>query len=79
MAHPPLIRSRAPGWGMVKVVTTKQNFDDLLIKRGHASRRPSDTYYVDQDRVLRTHTSAHQVPPVPPCPAYAADLVGGWG
>ena len=24
------------------------------------SRRPSDTYYLDSERVLRTHTSAHQ-------------------
>ncbi len=41
-------------------MTVEQNFDDLLIKKGHVSRRPSDTYYVDAGRVLRTHTSAHQ-------------------
>lgn len=43
------------------VVTTIENFDQLLIPKDHVSRRPSDTYYVDEDHVLRTHTSAHQV------------------
>jgi phenylalanyl-tRNA synthetase alpha chain len=42
-------------------VTTKQNFDDLLIPLDHVSRRMSDTYYYDKDTVLRTHTTAHQV------------------
>ena len=26
----------------------------------HVSRSPNDTYYIDQDTVLRCHTSAHQ-------------------
>jgi len=42
------------------VVSTRHCFDDLLIPPEHVSRRPSDTYYVDDERVLRTHTSAHQ-------------------
>ena len=42
------------------IVNTRQCFDDLLIAPEHVSRRPSDTYYVDDERVLRTHTSAHQ-------------------
>ena len=42
------------------VVSTKQNFDDLLIGPEHPARSKSDTYYVDPDHVLRTHTSAHQ-------------------
>lgn len=42
------------------VVTTQQCFDDLLIAPDHVSRRPSDTYYLSQDTLLRTHTSAHQ-------------------
>lgn len=25
-----------------------------------SGRKPSDTYYLDGDRLLRTHTSAHQ-------------------
>jgi len=42
------------------VVTVKQNFDDLLAPADHVMRRPSDTFYVDEDRLLRCHTSAHQ-------------------
>jgi phenylalanyl-tRNA synthetase alpha chain len=43
------------------IVTTKMNFDDLLTPEDHVSRRPTDTYYVDDSTVLRCHTSAHQV------------------
>lgn len=42
------------------VVRPKQNFDTLLIPPDHVSRRPSDTYYISDDLLLRTHTSAHQ-------------------
>jgi phenylalanyl-tRNA synthetase alpha chain len=42
------------------IVTKKQNFDSLLIPEDHPSRSDSDTYYLDEDRLLRTHTSAHQ-------------------
>lgn len=42
------------------LVTTRQNFDDLLIPADHPSRSPSDTFYVDDKTCLRTHTSAHQ-------------------
>ena len=42
------------------IVTTTQCFDDLNIPPEHPGRSPSDTYYVDAERVLRTHTSAHQ-------------------
>lgn len=42
------------------VVSTKENFDDLLIPTDHPSRSHSDTYYLSENRVLRTHTSAHQ-------------------
>ena len=42
------------------VVSTNNNFDSLLIKPDHVSRSKSDTYYLDKDTVLRTHTSAHQ-------------------
>lgn len=42
------------------VVTIEQNFDELLIPADHVSRKPTDTYYVDDKRVLRCHTSAHQ-------------------
>ena len=42
------------------VVTKVQNFDELLIPADHVSRSPSDTFYVDDERLLRCHTSAHQ-------------------
>ncbi|KAF5395933.1 Phenylalanine--tRNA ligase [Paragonimus heterotremus] len=43
------------------VVTTRQNFDSLLIPPDHPSRALTDTYYVNQSTLLRSHTSAHQL------------------
>ena len=43
------------------VVSTEANFDSLLIPPDHVSRSKNDTYYLRNDIVLRTHTSAHQV------------------
>ena len=42
------------------IVTGQQCFDDLLIPPDHPGRSPSDTYYVTDSTLLRTHTSAHQ-------------------
>jgi phenylalanyl-tRNA synthetase alpha chain len=42
------------------VVTTAQNFDELLTPLDHVSRKPTDTFYVSPDRVLRCHMTAHQ-------------------
>jgi phenylalanyl-tRNA synthetase alpha chain len=42
------------------VVSVDENFDKLLIPVEHPSRSKSDTYYINKDTVLRTHTSAHQ-------------------
>ena len=42
------------------IVTTTQCFDDLLIPPDHPGRQKSDTYYVTDELLLRTHTSAHQ-------------------
>ena len=42
------------------IVTVKQNFDDLLIPPEHPARNKSDTYYLNENEVLRTHTSAHE-------------------
>ncbi|KAJ3681097.1 hypothetical protein LUZ60_015586 [Juncus effusus] len=42
------------------IVSTKQNFDDVLVPADHVSRSYNDTYYVDSQHVLRCHTSAHQ-------------------
>lgn len=43
-------------------VTTEENFDLLRIAKDHPARSKSDTYYLNDTTVLRTHTSAHQVP-----------------
>ncbi|GAM35186.1 phenylalanyl-tRNA synthetase [Talaromyces pinophilus] len=42
------------------VVTTAQNFDVLGFPADHPGRSRTDTYYVNEKTVLRTHTSAHQ-------------------
>jgi len=42
------------------IVSTTSNFDSLLIPPDHVSRSKSDTYYLNHQTVLRTHTSAHQ-------------------
>lgn len=42
------------------VVTTSQNFDSLLVPKDHPSRNKSDCYFVNQDTLLRAHTTAHQ-------------------
>ncbi|KAJ2008898.1 phenylalanyl-tRNA synthetase alpha subunit, mitochondrial [Coemansia thaxteri] len=43
------------------VVTTQQNFDSLGFSADHPGRSRTDTYYINQDTLLRTHTSAHQL------------------
>jgi phenylalanyl-tRNA synthetase alpha chain len=59
-----LIESRFPGFkthnDLFPVVTTGQNFDSLGFPLDHVGRNRSDTYYINKDTVLRTHTSAHQ-------------------
>lgn len=42
------------------IVTTKQNFDDLLIPSDHPSRAKSDCYYVNKEVLFRAHMTAHQ-------------------
>jgi phenylalanyl-tRNA synthetase alpha chain len=41
-------------------VKIEDNFDKLLLSKDHPARSKSDTYYVSEEIVLRTHTSAHQ-------------------
>lgn len=41
-------------------VTTYQNFDILGFPQDHVGRSKSDTYYLNKDYLLRTHTSAHE-------------------
>ena len=42
------------------VATVHQNFDSLGFAADHPGRSKTDTYYINKDTVLRTHTSAHQ-------------------
>ncbi|KAH6683074.1 hypothetical protein B0J14DRAFT_575022 [Halenospora varia] len=42
------------------VVTTHQNFGSLGFPEDHPGRSKTDTYYINKDTCLRTHTSAHQ-------------------
>jgi phenylalanyl-tRNA synthetase alpha chain len=59
-----LIESRFPGFkhynSLFPIVSTKQNFDSLGFPQDHPGRSRTDTYYLNRDTVLRTHTSAHQ-------------------
>lgn len=61
-----LIYESFPGFTKIDdldpIVSVVDNFDLLRIPQDHPSRSGSDTFYVSVDRVLRTHTSAHQVP-----------------
>ena len=41
-------------------VSVEDNFDKLLIPPDHSARGKTDTYYINETTVLRTHTSAHQ-------------------
>lgn len=41
-----------------EIVSVERNFDLLNTPEHHPSRRPSDTYYVDKNRVLRTQTTS---------------------
>lgn len=41
-------------------VTVYENFDSLNFRSDHPGRNKTDTYYLNSDIVLRTHTSAHQ-------------------
>lgn len=60
-----LIESRFNGFQnhneLSPVVTVQQNFDSLGFAQDHPGRSRTDTYYVNKDHVLRTHTSAHEV------------------
>jgi phenylalanyl-tRNA synthetase len=43
------------------IVTTEQNFESVCIPIDHVSRTKSMNYYINQNTLLRAHTSAHQV------------------
>src|SRR5206468_4557208 len=44
-----------------EVETVEYNFDKLAFAPTHASRSPRDTFFLDDDRVLRTETSPSQI------------------
>jgi len=41
-----------------RVITVEENFDILNTPKDHPSRRESDTYYLDESHILRTHTTS---------------------
>lgn len=43
------------------IVTVQQNFDDLGFAADHPGRSKTDSYYLNETHMLRTHTSAHEV------------------
>ena len=43
------------------IVTVQKNFDDLGFAQDHPGRALTDSYYLNKDWMLRTHTSAHEV------------------
>lgn len=43
------------------IVTTHMNFDELGFPADHPGRSLTDSYYLNQTHMLRTHTSAHEV------------------
>ncbi|RKP05612.1 phenylalanyl-tRNA synthetase [Thamnocephalis sphaerospora] len=43
------------------VVSPAANFDSLGFEKDHPGRSLSDSYYINKDTMMRTHTSAHQV------------------
>ncbi|KAE9396020.1 phenylalanyl-tRNA synthetase [Gymnopus androsaceus JB14] len=43
------------------LVTPFKNFDELSFPKDHPGRSPTDSYYINKNLMLRTHTSAHEV------------------
>lgn len=43
------------------VVSIYENFDSLGFPSDHPGRSKSDTYYINGEQLLRTHTSAHEM------------------
>ena len=48
-------------WDGNEVATVWENFDALTSDPGHPSRSQFDTFYIDENTVLRTHTSPDQI------------------
>ncbi|KAF5380815.1 hypothetical protein D9615_003961 [Tricholomella constricta] len=69
-AHPlntlrSLIESHYPDFAHLSslspLVTPYKNFDELSFPKDHPGRAVTDSYYLNKDLMLRTHTSAHEV------------------
>ena len=43
------------------IVTVKKNFDELGFAPDHPGRALTDSYYLNKQHMLRTHTSAHEI------------------
>jgi len=60
-----LIESQFPSFthlnSLSPIVSTRQNFDDLGFAPDHPGRSVTDSYYLNRETILRTHTSAHEV------------------
>ncbi|KAI0054073.1 phenylalanyl-tRNA synthetase [Auriscalpium vulgare] len=60
-----LIESHFPDYAHLSslspIVTPHQNFDSLSFPADHPGRAKTDSYYINKDYMLRTHTSAHEV------------------
>lgn len=60
-----LIESHFPDYAHLSsfspLVTPFKNFDELSFPADHPGRSVTDSYYVNKDLMLRTHTSAHEV------------------
>lgn len=54
--------------GFNPLVKTEDCFDKLFIPKDHVSRKPTDTFYTDENHCLRPHTSVHQIPLMTPEP-----------
>lgn len=52
----------ASSMGFSPIVTPHDNFDVLAFPKNHPGRATSDSYYLNEAHMLRTHTSVHQVP-----------------
>lgn len=60
-----LIESHYPDFAHLSsvspLVTPFKNFDELSFPKDHPGRSVTDSYYINRDMMLRTHTSAHEV------------------
>ena len=43
------------------MVTEQQNFDDLNVPENHSARDMQDTFFLNNNKILRTHTSSTQI------------------